>query len=246
MVKLGAHLTNKEQVSEDSWRLFDLWQPASFLWTPWIRLEDVIRGLHKFSDAVHIMRIEDFDNLERVKVPYSRGIDGFQLGNEPPIEFGGTPEQWNKQVREFLGRNAHRFPDVLWLYPPMPVDPQYHKANEAYWRDAADIISRSDVQLAAHAYWQPVWAMADRTWGRYYEIPHEMYPDKDIYLTEFGNVLAETNKEDKARQYVEYAEGLPEYIKAACLWGMDMTDDWEASNVNITEEMVRIFKEREE
>jgi hypothetical protein len=75
--------------------------------------------------------------------------------------------------------------------------------------DAAEGVQAAD-WVGVNCYWTDPASMDSPGQGRFYEEVRLLYPDKLLFVTEFGNTAPATALEQKARQYLDYYRSLRE------------------------------------
>ncbi|MFH1484526.1 MAG: hypothetical protein ABIH46_00500, partial [Chloroflexota bacterium] len=177
--------------------------------------------------------------------PAMRGISGlgydtFELLNEPNAPWEGFgPEgadefdRWALEVIPILRR---RFSGIRLLWPGLAVNPELNDAG--WWQACRSSIAACDA-LAGHGFWQPDWAMEDRQWGLRFTVGRELYPEKEMWVTEAGCTDPEVSKHHRAVLYPRYCEILRGLgVKGAAFWLLEGTEEWEREqNAFFDEEM---------
>ena len=167
-----------------------LYMPAGSLPTPW----DAFNAWHSYID-------------QTVAV-----VDGYQILNEPNLEYGISPERftdWFLETLALLRRAGARFGF------PMPNVAGAESFEWALW--CGEAIRQADF-IAEHCYWELTWPiyaqMDDINWGSRYYRCHEAWPDKEIHITEFG-CSADLSRAERIEQYRCYLRTLPGYVSSA-------------------------------
>ena len=180
--------------------------------------------------------------------------DLFQIHNEPnhPGEhFGGSSDEsawryrwWHQRVVEGLKETA---PWARLGFPGLAV-----RQREEAWLDiCGPAIDMSDF-LGCHVYWQhDNWASPD--WGGRYALFPRAFPDKDLYITEYGDSTPGRSATEKARIYIQWlrkiggqgtgvgGQGIEDRCpKAACAFILSSSDEaW--SSFSLDEEACAIL-----
>ncbi|MFH1485664.1 MAG: peptidoglycan recognition family protein, partial [Chloroflexota bacterium] len=107
-----------------------------------------------------------------------------------------------------------------------------------WWQACRSSIAACDA-LAGHGFWQPDWAMEDRQWGLRFTVGRELYPEKELWVTEAGCTDPEVSKHHRAVLYPRYCEILRGLgVKGAAFWLLEGTEEWEREqNAFFDEEM---------
>ena len=158
------------------------------------------------------------------------GGDTFELLNEPNTPWegfgpGGAAEfdDWALEAMVLLKR---RLPVVRLLWPALCVNPEYN--DEGWWQRCWRSMWAAD-GVAAHAYWQPDWAMFDRQWGLRFLRLKDICPRKPLWITEAGCTDRAVSKERRGELYPRYTRRLRTLgVEGVAFWLLSGTDEWEA------------------
>lgn len=168
------------------------------------------------------------------------GYETFELLNEPNAPWEGFgpsgAEEFDHWALEAIPMLRRRFPGIRLLWPGLAVNPEFN--DEAWWRICQRSVAACD-GLAGHGFWQPDWAMEDRQWGLRFLVGREMYPDKEIWVTEAGCTDPSVSKHHRAELYPRYCEILRGLgVKGVAFWLLEGTEEWEREqNAFFDEEM---------
>lgn len=141
-----------------------------------------------------------------------------QMDNEPnhPGEnFGGSGDKVAERYNEYWLARRNLFkvarPELALGFPGLAVD-----GRDLEWLSACrDAITYADF-LGQHIYWQEEnWDAPE--WGMRYIFYHAQFPEKDIYVTEYGDSTPGRSSGEKAARYRKWLDLKPERfgVKAA-------------------------------
>ena len=161
---------------------------------------------------------------EAVHAHYNAGVRLFEIHNEPNLSIeGGCGSRWTGGAgfARWLSGMAilikAELPDALLGWPGLSPGGAIEGFREP-WRqfliDAANVGALSSVDwIGCHCYWTTpagMWQPNDGAhWKEYTRF------GKAIYITEFSNPVEGVDKNDKARQYVDYVAALDPAVRAA-------------------------------
>lgn len=146
----------------------------------------------------------------------------FEIHNEP--NHSERYEGWgptNDDARDFrewylevLKRLRELFPWAKFGFPGLALN--YPHRDLEWLRICREAVEQSD-WLGCHCYWQYD-NMLSEDWGLRFKKYHEMFPEKIIEITEFGDSTPDLPREEMARKYVEYYQELYKYpyVASAC------------------------------
>ncbi len=161
-------------------------------------------------------------HLPRIK-QLRRWVVKFEIHNEPNhasgIEGWGPTDEDARDFRDWylavLRKLRREAPWAQFGFPGLAVYDYPHR-DRAWLEICRPAIQASD-WLGVHCYWQ-FNNMRHPEWGLRFRIYHDMFPDKPIEITEFGdstNTVADTrlhkSPEEIAREYKEYYTLLQDY-----------------------------------
>ncbi|MGD2027428.1 MAG: M23 family metallopeptidase [Anaerolineales bacterium] len=150
---------------------------------------------------------------------YRAGVRYFQIQESPNRQQSGWRTVWSSG--EGFGRwwlaavelLKEEYPEARMGFPGVSVGghvPGQRLAANVFLEGADQAMIQAD-WLGATCYWKSEAEMNSRDDGRFYEVLRERYPDKLIFITEFGNINAYTNPVVKGREYVKFYRRLREY-----------------------------------
>jgi len=149
--------------------------------------------------------------IERLK-PYT---DMFQIHNEPNhvagIEGWGATDahaynfaHWYKNVLRML---RERFPWAKFGFPGLALNWPH---RDLPWLEICEREILDSDWLGCHCYWQYD-NMYNENWGMRHTRYHARFPDKTIYITEFGNSTPGLPDHVMAEEYANYYKQLQYY-----------------------------------
>ena len=129
-----------------------------------------------------------------------QGIEGWGPTSEDALAF----KEWYLAVLREL---RNRFPWARFGFPGLAPGPIH---NDMVWLDVCqDAIAESD-WLGCHCYWQYD-NYLDLWWGLRFRLYHELFPDKPIEITEFGDSSPDLTDSIMAYRYVKYYRHVRKY-----------------------------------
>ncbi len=176
------------------------------------------------------------------------GCGTFELLNEPNAPWEGFgpdgARDFNSWALEAIPLLRQRFKGVRLLWPALAVHPGLNDVG--WWRDCWRSIVACD-GLAGHGYWSASggeWAMDDRQWGLRFLVAMEMYPHKELWVTEAGCTDPGVSKADRARLYPRYALKLRELgVMGVAFWLLEGDEEWERrENAFFDDEMAEALR----
>jgi len=208
---------------------------------------DIARSLMQMGYRVIIQTLEDFagnpwadprgcaEKYYRRAAPFTNFSDILIIENEPNVFLGRHTrwyaEQFTRYIRAVWAHFKWLDPGSYWklVSPAMAVPPD---REPKMWYD----ISKDTLELfdyiGVHAYWQFNWQVEHPDWGRQYEFVHDLFPDKEIIITEYGHSHPNASNKDKVESYIEFLTNLPTYVESAHLFILGGTDDWKIFHLN--------------
>jgi len=133
--------------------------------------------------------------------------EGWGPADEDAKDFKEWYMEVLKRLRELCPWAQFGFPGLALNYP--------HRDLE-WLKICREAVEQSD-WLGCHCYWQYDNLFSDE-WGLRFKKYHELFPDKIIEITEFGDSTPDLPKDEMARKYVAYYRELYKYpyIGSAC------------------------------
>lgn len=273
MHNAGIHFSNKywEPPSEEDFARLRLARPDTIKTLLFSEPRFDQAAVHKrlreeHSDALIVARLyadmnggpwppHDFVNafvpqMEAIR-PY---VTWFEVHNEPNLDhtivgysegFGATDEDfghfvgWCGEVLHLLRQQAGWAKYVFPGQAPM----RYRE----FWRHCEGLIRKFDA-MGVHCYWQNDNALHPYH-GTCYKLAHQMIPDMDIIVTEFGDATFRRAPTDKIPIYLQWYKEAAHYpyLKGTALYILGGTSDWTRADINfdITREMAEAIGARE-
>ncbi len=117
------------------------------------------------------------------------------------------------------------FPNVQFGFPALCAVPDLK--TDLVWLDVCrDAVEASDF-LAVHCYWQYE-NMTSPDWGYRFLQYHARFPDKTLWITEFGDSTPGVSHEKKAEEYLAFWKevGKYGYVAGAAPFLVGGTEDW--------------------
>lgn len=249
----GIYGANIPQWSEDHWYLVGL---GSFKWAV-VRTDcnpDVAKTLYELGIEV-ILQMPDGFNQNPYQSPaawarrcwcdaqkFKEFSDIICLDNEPNLcQVEHSPwyaEQFCRWYRAVLALWRFEDPGGRWkvLFPAL--SPTQHLHPEMWFNISEENVHESDA-LAAHSYWPGSILPGSPYQDEFHCMMHNLAPDKDIYILEYGSPSTICGDEAKAQSYNRFLKSLPDYVKCACAFILGGTPEW--SDWFITEKIAQML-----
>jgi len=157
------------------------------------------------------------DDMQKL---YDRGVRYFEIHNEPNLRGEGYGSSWQNgagfalwflKVVDELGP---QFPDAKFGFPGCSPggnkveDGKLTRRSQWGFLDEAKLaIMRAD-WIGVHCYWTSRAEMLDEKHGQGWKKFARCWPDKLLFITEFGNPLGHISKLEKGEQYRDYYRAL--------------------------------------
>jgi hypothetical protein len=149
---------------------------------------------------------------------YRHDVRYFEVAPNPNLQSAGWRRSWpdgagfGRWFQEVTGRLHDRFPDAKLGFPglspgivvPGKREDQYH------FLDGADEAILGADWIGLNIYWTTANEMAQLSEGQAYEEYRLRYPNKLLFVTEFGNPADNLSSTTKANQYIEFYRQLRE------------------------------------
>lgn len=151
------------------------------------------------------------------------------LDNEPNLCQGGSgswyAEQFCRWYRAVLALWRFHDPGGKWtvLFPALSPGTQLHPK---LWLDINVENVRESDALASHSYWPGSIPPGVSNLDIFHVVIHDLAPNKDIYILEYGSPSTVVSDEAKAEGYVQFLRRLPPYVKSACMFILGGTPEW--------------------
>jgi len=208
---------------------------------------DVARRLYDAGYKIIIQTIENFAGNCWAN-PYDCALKYFHratpfaafsnvliIENEPNISLGRHTwwfaQQFTRYIRAVWAVFKWLDPGSHWtLVSPAMAVPLDRDPFEWY-RTSQHALELFDI-IGVHCYWQYDWQRESADWGKQYEALHDIFPNKKIMITEYGNSLPEASWEKRADDYVKFLSDLPDYVESAYLFILGGTQNWNIFHLN--------------
>lgn len=159
----------------------------------------------------------------------------FVFENEPNLDPKRAgiwhAEQWARFARAYMAQwrwldPAGQFPLIL---PALAVGPDrngrlWHRTNWENLRECDGI--------GLHAYWQQPDQVMQPDFGQPWALLDHAFSARESYVLEYANTHPGLTHADTRDQYNLFLHSLPLTVKCACLFGVDLTDEWSRFSVS--------------
>jgi hypothetical protein len=147
---------------------------------------------------------------------YDRGLRYFEVHNEPNLRPEGWTQSWSDGQAfgawflDVRSRLKQHYPEALFGYPGLSPggDVPEVRTNALNFLTASDAAARAADWIGLHCYWVSEAEFNSAAGGLGYVEYRRRFPDKLLFITEFSNPLAETDKAVKGQQYARYYQHL--------------------------------------
>ena len=193
-------------------------------------IQPIAQALDRFSGAAWLdparQATSDYEVVQRTCPPGTP----FVPDNEPnlnPLRAGNWyAEQWTRYLRAYMA--VWRWLDAAGAYPlvtpALAVGPD---RNGELWLDiGAENLSEANGQ-GMHAYWQNEVSIQNPHFGAPWELGRRRLVVPKHYVIEYANTLPDLTHADTLDQYETFLRGLPAHVRCACLFGLNLTPDWD-------------------
>jgi len=208
---------------------------------------DVARRLYDAGYRVIVQTIEDFAGncwanpydcalkyFHRA-APFASYSNMLVIENEPNLFLGRHTrwfaEQFTRYIRAVWSIFKWLDPGSHWklISPAMavPLDRDPH----IWYSIARDTLELFNY-IGCHCYWQAAWQRDSNDWGRQYLMLHDLFPNKEIIITEYGNSNPAASWEKRASDYIAFLEKLPDYVESAHVFILGGAEDWNMFHLN--------------
>lgn len=149
---------------------------------------------------------------------YSDQVRYFEVRPNPNLESNGWGRTWSdgagfgRWFLEVIEQLRGRFPEAKFGFPGLSPGPAISGKREEmlHFLEAADEAILSADWLGVNCYWSDAADMERLNGGRSHEEYRLRYPDKLLFVTEFGNPSGAVPLSMKAGQYLEFYRRLRE------------------------------------
>jgi hypothetical protein len=149
---------------------------------------------------------------------YRLGVRHFEVHTNPNLQFEGWGHSWPDAAGfarwfiEVVDGWRGSFSEARFGFPGVSpggfVSGQRADALQ-FLEDAAEGVQSAD-WVGVNCYWTDPAGMDNPGQGRFYEEVRLLFPDRLLFITEFGNTAPGVGLEQKARQYLDYYRSLRE------------------------------------
>jgi len=149
---------------------------------------------------------------------YRLGVRHFEVHTNPNLQFEGWGHSWAdatgfaRWFTEVVDGWRGSFSEARFGFPGVSpggfVSGQRADALQ-FLEDAAEGVQSAD-WVGVNCYWTDPAGMDSPGQGRFYEEVRLLFPDRLLFITEFGNTAPGVGLEQKARQYLDYYRSLRE------------------------------------
>ncbi len=154
----------------------------------------------------------------------------FVPDNEPnlnPLRAGAWyAEQWTRYLRAYMA--VWRWLDAAGAYPLIaPALAVGRDRNGELWHEVGRENLREADARGLHAFWQDELSVQDPHFGAPWELLPLPTTASNLYVLEYANTLPGVTHADTLRQYEAFLRGLPAGVRCSCLFGLNLTPDWD-------------------
>jgi murein DD-endopeptidase MepM/ murein hydrolase activator NlpD len=149
---------------------------------------------------------------------YQHDVRYFEVRPNPNLQSTGWGRTWSHGAAfgvwfvEVASRLLERFPDAKLGFPGLSPGGSVpgKREDQFHFLEGADAAVLEADWVGVNSYWTTVNGMEQLTDGRTYEEYRLRYPDKLLFITEFGNPAEGLPASTKASQYLEFYRRLRE------------------------------------
>ncbi len=143
---------------------------------------------------------------------YSRGLRYFEVHNEPNLVTEGWTLSWSDGqsfgawFTDVVNRLRPHFPNALFGFPGLSPGGSISGVRMAQldFLSGADSAARAADWIGVHCYWMSEQEMNTAAGGLNFAEYRSRFPGKLLFITEFSNPDAGTDKQTKGHQYQRY------------------------------------------
>ena len=147
-----------------------------------------------------------------------QGVQYFELQHAPNLQQFGwrtawrSGEEFGEWWMEAAALLRSRFPSARFGFPGISPGGQVagQRMDADIFMDGADLAMTLADWIGVHCYWKSEAEMNAQTHGRYDQFLRQRFPDKLLFITEFGNYNLYTNANVKGREYRQFYQRLRE------------------------------------
>ena len=177
----------------------------------------LVRPIVSFGDAEASRRVRPQEFVDWTTPDLKRLLDGdaslryVEIHNEPNLRLEGLGGSWKDGYEfrdwflEVMRLYRERFPRARLGFPglsPGPTSASQGRMDAELFLSQAEFAAQQADWVGLHAYWTSEREMGDDSVGRSYERYRERFPEKLLFITEFGN--PSQPKAVVAEQYARY------------------------------------------
>ena len=143
---------------------------------------------------------------------YSSEVRYFEIRPNPNLQSAGWGRTWTDGksfgtwFQEVTARLRDRLPEARLGFPGLSPGPRVpgRREEQFHFLEGADAAILEADWIGLNSYWTTASAMEQLSGGNVYEEYRLRYPDKLLFVTEFGNPSDSLSSETKANQYLEF------------------------------------------
>lgn len=143
---------------------------------------------------------------------YQEGIRQFELAGPANLQSEGWNRAWHdgaefaEFLTEVIGLLRRRWPDIQLGFPGLSPGSDlsgWREDSERFLDEAASAVLAAD-WLGVHCHWRSQDELRSPRGGRRFTLIRDLFPEKDLVVTEFSNPDPNVKTGEKARQYLEF------------------------------------------
>lgn len=146
----------------------------------------------------------------------SEGVQHFEIHQSPNLQAYGWNYSWHsgggfgRWWLDAVGILRDSFPEAKFGFPGVSPGGQVEgqRLDAATFLEQADDAIQNADWVGANCFWTNEAEMDELDKGAFWRVLRDRYPDKLIFVTEFGNVDVLTNLYVKGKEYVQFYETL--------------------------------------
>ncbi|TAK14236.1 MAG: M23 family metallopeptidase [Anaerolineae bacterium] len=188
---------------------------------------------------------------------YTEGVQYFEIHQSPNLQMYGWNYSWHsgggfgRWWLDAVGMLRDAYPQAKFGFPGVSPGGQVEgqRLDAATFMEQADEAIQNADWVGANCFWTNEAEMQEPDKGAFWQVVRERYPDKLIFVTEFGNVDVLTNLYVKGKEYVQFYETLRNQPGIGAAFSQVMSSatgylqmQWRNENGTATEIPVRIGK----
>lgn len=158
---------------------------------------------------------------------HDAGVRYFEIQRAPNLNSEGCYSAWASGAEfarwwlDVASLLRQELPEAKLGFPGLSPGGQV----EGQRQDALSFLEGADQAVldadwvGVHCYWSSELEMGEESKGAFHDLMRRNYPDKMIFVTEFGNVNALTNATVKGREYAAFLDGLRQHPGVGAAFG---------------------------